>query len=152
MISYDISQRIEFLNLPSEVKSELSATPLLLNDLALLYLKCPPKAHLLKRCSPVWYYWEVLQPSRGGTGQSSLGHWWHAFERDYGTWVISYSQLLPDQENKFYYAEFPLPVLRSNAWWVTNWTLKLWVKKQNKWKLSLLIMLGVYSSNWEITY
>lgn len=109
MISYDISQRIEFLNLPRQVKSELSATPLLLNDLALLYLKFPPKANLLKQCSPVWSCWEVLQPSRGGTGQRSLGHWWHAFERDYGTWVISYSQLLPDQENKFYYAVCSTP-------------------------------------------
>lgn len=98
---YDISQRMEFLNLPRQVKSELSALPRLLNDLVLLYLNSPPKANLLKLCSPVWYYWEVVQPSRG---QRFLGHWGHAFEKDYGTPVNSYSQLLPDQENKFYYA------------------------------------------------
>lgn len=134
MVSYDISQRIEFLNLPRQVKSELNAIPRLLYDLVLLYLNFPPKANLLKLCSPVWYYWEVIQPSRGGTGEKSLGHWWHAFERDMGHQsVLTLSCFLTRRIN-FTTPYVPLPVFRSNTWWVTNWTLKLWVKKQSKWK------------------
>jgi hypothetical protein len=29
-------------------------------------LKCSPKAHVLEAWLPIWHYWEVIEPLRGG--------------------------------------------------------------------------------------
>lgn len=37
---------------------------------------CPPKAHVLKACSPGWCSWKVVGVCKGGSGRS-IGHWEH---------------------------------------------------------------------------